>query len=125
MINTYEEYGYQQYVALEQITAQYSYISRDIMRILDDEDREYIQSNLNYLSDDIDVFYRACNPERYSHHEEVDTAQTQEAIDRMKENVLGMLMAYCSLTEEDAEGFENLSKAKRAALIEERMVDNE
>lgn len=120
---TLEEYD--QYVPVIRVSNVYGFVCRDVMNLAAPTEFMEEERYLEMLGDDLDSFYGQCNMENYTYYEDADRQENIEAINRMKENILQMLQTYCGLTEEDCEGFENLSKAKRAALIEERMEADE
>lgn len=116
---------YDRYVPVIWVSDSYGFVCRDVMNLAAPSEYMSEERYLEMLGDDLDSFYRQCDIEGYTHYEGADRQENVEAINRMKESVLQMLQTYCGLTEEDCEGFENMSKAKRAALIEERMEADE
>lgn len=116
---------YDPYVPVIWTATYYQYICKEIMNLAVDLDDEELEPTLKRLGDDLAYFYSSCDPERYSYYKGADCEQNRKAIHRMKENVLLMMQTYCGLTKEECEGFENLSDAKKTALIEERMVADE
>lgn len=116
---------YDQYVSVIRVSDAYVLVCRDVMSLMSPSEYRTRERYIDMLGDELEIFYRHCDLENYSYYEGSDSPKNVEAINRMKENVLIMLQTYCGLTEEECEDFESLSRAKRAALIEERMEADE
>lgn len=122
---SYLSEGYEQYQPVLRAVDNYGTVCDYIMRLTTPTEYTDINQQIEYLNESLEYFYSSCNLEKYSHIENVDREENVEALNRMKQNIAMLLQTYCYLTEEDLEGFEELSKAKRGTLIEERMEANE
>ena len=57
----------------------------------------------------------------YRYYDGVDTKEKQAIVENMKESMELLLQTYCGLTSEEAAGLEEISAAKRAVLLEEKL----
>ncbi len=74
------------------------------------------------IGDKLEYYCCCIDPEGYSYYE-IDWDKCKPALEGMEKHINAMLMTYCHLTEEDLEGFYDLTEARRTVLIEERMGD--
>ena len=108
---------YAVYIPVERVVGQYDQIDQYIMRLQEEKERpDYL---IDYLGDSLDYFYKYMDEEYY--YETLDPSVYEKAWNAMDLYVKQLLQTYCSLTEEEAEGFKDMTKAKRIVLLEERM----
>lgn len=114
---------YKDYYPIMRAAGNYCDVCDYIMRIATPPKYDDRQQNITYLNENLDYFYIACDLERYSYIDNIDREENIMAINCMKQNIRNLLKTYCNFTEEDVTQFESLSKAKRGALLEERLEE--
>jgi len=117
-IDTYDSV-FEKYAPVERAAQNYCYVYQDMMRLVcppSYQDREDI---LEALSETLDYFYHTLDMEQYEYYEGADNPLNREALESMEGKVELMLQFYCGLKGEEAEGFKEQTKAKRAIMLEE------
>ena len=116
---------YEKYIPVIRVSAQYMYVYDYIMglhtKLYRDTDKESIERQIMYLSEQLNDFYDAMDMENYNYINGADAPLNQEAIAQMEQNIKALLQTYCGLTNEDVTGLQKLSEAKRMVLLEERI----
>ncbi len=116
---------YEKYVPVMRVSNQYMYLYDYIMgmhtKIYQNKDKESIERQVGYLSEQLNDFYQALNMENYEYIKDGASLQNKAAIAQMEQNVNVLLQTYCGLTNEDVAGLKELSEAKRMVLLEERI----
>lgn len=115
--------GYEKYRPIIGAATPYSDVCYYLMDIATAENKDELEYLLEYISERIDYFYEHMDMENYEYYEGAVCEENEQILQRMEENMLALLQAYCGLTKEDVEGFGELSQAKRMVLIEERLYD--
>lgn len=123
-IDGYDD-GYEKYRPVISAASQYSVICYYLMGFATAEDREEQERILGYMSDSVGYFYKYMDIELFKYYEGAVCEENVQILQRMEDNLLAMLQAYCGLSAEDAEGFGELSQAKRMVLIEERLDEEQ
>lgn len=123
-LDTYDNV-YEKYAQVERAAQQYTYVYSSIMEIVSPPEYRELEDFVEYLAENLDYFYETLEGENYEYYEGVDTEQNRRALAAMQEKVELMLQHYLGLSKEDAEGFQSLSKAKRAVVLEEAVYDKE
>lgn len=117
-IAVYEE-NYRQYEDILAAARSYRNLYLGLIALPQTEE-EYLPQEAQYLSDELERFYRYLSPETYAWEEPHNNVEQEEAaLADMKEKVRLLLMTYCGLTDEEIEGMEAMTSSRRAVLIEE------
>ncbi len=74
-----------------------------------------------YLSNDLDRFYEYTELSYYDEYHPVDAELVQPHWDRMEQTINDVLIAYFGLSDEEAGELREMSKPKRALLLEEKI----
>ena len=123
-IDGYDD-GYEKYRPIIATVGPYSTICYYLMGFATAKDRDEQERILGYMSDSIEYFYNHMDMEEYEYYEGAVCEENIRIMQRMEENILVMLQAYCGLSKEDVENFGELSQAKRIVLIEERLDEKQ
>lgn len=113
---------FEKYTPAERVSRYYRYVYEDIMRIAcppEYADQEFV---LESLSENLEYFYTSMDMKEYEYYD-IDTELNQRAIAAMEEKTELLLHVYCGLTEEEAMSMRTMSKAKRAVMLEEAVLD--
>ncbi|MBO5337396.1 MAG: hypothetical protein J6A94_09750 [Lachnospiraceae bacterium] len=124
----YYDSPYEKYYPIMRACQQYAYLYDSILSAYSGMQKEYRYEGeeeryIDNIAYHLDYFYDALDPQDYAYYEGADSEENMEAVAKIEENVKALLHTYCGLTEEDLEGWDNLSGAKRIVLIEERMLN--
>ena len=111
--------AYEKYAPVERVSQNYLYVYTDIMRVVCPPKYQDMESILETLVESLDYFYGSLDMENYQYYEGADNEQNRQALQAMERNVTRMLQTYCGLSQEEAEGFKDLTKARRAVMLEE------
>ncbi len=111
---------FDEYESVTRMCSYYTSIYRDLLLLYRGQEETYITTEelITRLCENIEYMYKCSvqkeyeNPERFSE-------QHKAAMEKIKEEVECMLVAYANLTPEQAEGFEGLSNGRKQIAIEE------
>lgn len=122
----YHRAPYEEYVQLARVSNDYKYLYETIMDIAmsrDDEEMELLNQErwLDRITEELDSFYKNTDVNEYRYYDGVDTEEKQAIVEKMKESMELLLQTYFGLTAEEAAGLEEMSAAKRAVLLEEKL----
>jgi len=123
-IDSYET-DYEKYMPVERACHSYVYIYKYIMQIAAPTDYQDAESILEYLTDSLDNFYRAIDMDEYEYYENVDSEQNREALAAMEKHIQLLLQEYCGVSKEDAKRLGDMTKAERAMILEEAVLNEE
>lgn len=116
-LGTYANEEYEAYIPLERASCYYGLVYEEILLFaLGEEPESYLDS----LGSDLELFYSYADPETLEYYEGADTEQARTAFADMREKVRALLITYCGMTEEEAEGFPAMKSAKRTVLLSEK-----
>ena len=125
VINGYDT-PYEKYVPVIRVSNQYMYLYDHIMgtytKMRQSQDKETIERQVGYLSEQLNYFYNVLDMENYEYINGGDSPQNKAAIAQMESNANALLQTYCGLTSEEVAGLQEMSEAKRMVLLEERIV---
>lgn len=120
-IDTYDTV-YEKYVPTERVSGSFAYVYADIMNIVCPPEYLKPEQACEMLAESLNYFYGALNIENYEYCEDADSQQNKEALAAMEERVRLMLITYVGISEEDADTFGELSKARRGVLLEDAVM---
>lgn len=117
---------YEKYMPVLRASSQYAYLYEAILRAYtvrqqEESEEGYAADQIKWTAEQLNYFYDSLDMEQYSYYEDANSQENREALERMEDHVKVLLRTYCGLTPEDAEGLRELSEARRAVLLEERM----
>lgn len=94
-----------------------------IMRIVTspEDSEDTIAQQALLLSGELEFFYNYTDRDYYTYTHLTDESVTGKAIEGMTQNVEGLLVTYCGLEPEEAAQVKELSRARCAVLLEERI----
>ena len=121
--NLYYSDRFNEYRAVSDVCSQYSSIYRNLMGIATKEETEYYsyEKQVEYISDQLDYLYRASEKGDYDDAERY-TPEHQACMDDAVEQTELLIQAYLGVSDEDIEGFREMSKARRQIIMEEGLV---
>lgn len=120
------EAPYEEYCQIIRVSNYYKYLYENIIDVAmsrADEEVEALDRErwIERIADDLDYFYKHMDVKEYSYYDGVDTEENQAIVKKMKESMELLLQTHLGLTEEEAAGLEEMSAAKRAVLLEEKL----
>lgn len=119
-IDTYDP-TYNKYYGLEWPADSYGSILKNIMNIVMPTSYGAYERQYEYLSEDLDRFYQYTAPSFYGDYHPVDEKFVKPHWDRMEQTINDVLITYLGFSKEEAWELRNLSKPKRALLLEEKI----
>ena len=122
-ISGYDE-AYSHYSPVIRAATDYYYFCESLVWIMESQDMGYdssVESMCNYLNN----FYYCMDMSHFDYMENADRKENIEALEVMELYIKRMLQSYCHFTEEELDGFKDLSDAKRTVLIEEKIGNEE
>ncbi len=120
-IETFES-PFEAYVPAERVSRSYSYVYQNIMRVVCPPKYMELESVINNLSEDLEYFYDSMDMSNYEYYTNIDWEINGKALAAMEENVQRLLETYCGLTKEETSEIREMSKAKRAVMLEEAIL---
>lgn len=108
---------YEEYWKVYRMSSAYQYVYDDFVRLLCDDDYMDKDERIQNLCDNLEYMYEVAERNEYDEEEWYSEAHVQ-AMERMKEDVKAMLVAYGGLSKEEADNFENLSNARKQLALE-------
>lgn len=121
-LDTYDTV-YEKYAQVLRASRQYTYVYSSIMELVSPPQYRETEDTLEYLTENLESFYDSLEEEPYMYYEGVNSEINKNALKAMEEKVGLMLQYYCGLSEETANAFRELSKAKRAVALEEAVYE--
>lgn len=119
----YSAEGYEEYRPLKHAATQYYFFYSDVIRVMYPYSEESLKTYPGRIEGDLASFYKLYDEEYYANV--YDNPKHKEDILKMEEQINAMLVAYCGLTMEEAEGLKNMTQAQRMSLLEERILHEE
>lgn len=119
--NSYEIY--EEYRPVIRAVTQYSFFYNDVIRVIYPYSEESLKTYPSRIEGDLASFYKLYDEEHYINV--YDNPKHKEDILKMEKQMNAMLVAYCGLTMEEAEGLKNMTQAERMSLLEERLLNEE
>ena len=124
-VDFYED-PYVEYCQIVRVSNYYKNLYENIIDVAmswDDEEVETLDRErwIERITDDLGYFYKHMDVKEYSYYDGVDTEEKQAIVEKMKESMEILLQTYFGLTAEEAAGLEEMSAAKRAVLLEEKL----
>lgn len=116
---------FERYAPAERAAGAFAYVYRDLMSLAAPPEYADTDNMVSALADDLDYFYDAANLDNYEYYERADSLQNRAALEAMKQRVELLLVTYCGLEADELEGFEDMSSARRAVLIEGAVIFGE
>lgn len=123
-IDTYET-KFEGYAPAVRASSSYSYVYTSIMEVACPPVYAEMDSQIEYLAENLDYFYKSADMSMYEYYENIDIEKNEKALAAMEDKIELLLRTYCGLTKEEAEGMRSMSKAKRAMTIEEAILNEE
>ncbi len=115
------ESPYEAYAPVISAARDYSYIVDGIADMVCKEEEEEWEPK--FLGSVVFSFYDRLNPENWSWYEGADSEKNRKALEKMVNQVEGLLITYCGLTREQAENLSELNEARITVLLEEAMAN--
>jgi hypothetical protein len=115
--------AYEDYKAVFNAISNYSFFYADIIGYMHPSGEKNLATYPTRLEEDIRQFYELFDEEHYINI--YIQPQHKEYILQMKDEMEALMITYCGLTEEEAEGIWEMSKAERMTLLEERLLHEE
>lgn len=115
------ESPYEAYAPVISAARDYSYIVDGIADMVCKEAEEEWEPK--FLGSVVFSFYDRLNPENWSWYEGADCEKNRKALEKMVNQVEGLLITYCGLTREQAENLSELNEARITVLLEEAMAN--
>lgn len=109
---------YDAYYPIVRVSNTYRYACNQIMKLVNPQDYSNPESTAKYASEYIQDFYEALDPEKYSYYDSFDSPEIQEHVAAMTEQMEALLVAYLSMTPEDAKSMSSISRGNRVILVE-------
>ena len=119
----YSTEGYEEYRPLNYALTQYAFFYGDVIRVIYPYSEESLATYPGRLEGDLATFYKLYDEEYYLNI--FDNPKHKEDILKIEEQMNALLVAYCGLTPEEAEGLKDMSQAQRMSLLEERILYEE
>lgn len=121
-IDTYET-EFEVYMPVERASQSYSYVYSSIMEIACPPSYAELDSQIEFLAENLDYFYNNLDMTQYEYYEKIDVEKNKKSLAAMEEKIEILLITYCGITEEQAEEMKSMSSARRAVTIEEAIMN--
>lgn len=115
------ETPYESYAPVISAARDYSNIVEGIADMICKSEEE--EWKPEFLGGVVFSFYDGLDMEEWSWYEGADSEKNREALEKMVNQVEGLLMTYCGLSREQAESLRELNEARITVLLEEAMTD--
>lgn len=115
-----------EYEAVRNVCSNFSYLYEYVMELVTEEDFEYYtkEQRLESIVELMDYIYEYSKPREYDNPDRYN-AQHQECMNDIVALMEDLIQTYMNISDEDMEGFWELSKARRQILLEEGLGINE
>lgn len=112
---------YDAYDPIIYATTRYGFLYSYIIRYRNTDSVESLQSYPTRIEEELSSLYKLYDAENYVNVE--GNPEQKEQVLRIEEQVNALLVTYCGLTMEEADSLQEMSKAQRLAVLEERLLN--
>ena len=119
----YDTEGYEEYRTISRAVTQYVFLYGDVIRVIYPYSEESLKTYPGRIEGELASFYKLYDEENYVNI--YDNPLHKDAVLQIEAQINALLVAYCGLTPEEAEGFKDMSQAQRMSLLEERILHEE
>ncbi len=116
----YDTEGYEEYRTISRAVTQYVFLYGDIIRVIYPYSEESLKTYPSRIEGDLASFYKLYDEENYINI--FDNTLHKDEVLEIEAQMNALLVAYCGLTMEEAEGLKNMTQAQRMSLLEERIL---
>lgn len=122
-ISSYTD-GYEKYEYIISAASQFEYIYASLAEITYSGENHTLNYVIESLGDNLDYFYEYTSEERLErdYRQEYDAELTKQAFAGMEAQTAQLLKTYLGLSDEEAEEFRGMTKARRSLVIEEHVT---
>lgn len=121
-INTFET-EFEMYIPAERASQSYCHVYNSIMEIACPPSYADLDSQIEFLTENLDYFYNNLDMSQYEYYENIDVEKNKKVLATMEQKIELLLVTYCGITDEQAEEMKTMSSAKRAVMIEEGVLN--
>lgn len=109
---------YDEYYPVVQAANTYRYTCEQIMRVINHGKYSSPELYMRYAAQYIQDFYESLDPDKYSYYDSWQNPEIQKQIDNIVEDMEAVLIAYLSMTPEEAKSMRTISQGNRTILVE-------
>lgn len=119
----YDTKGYEEYKTISHAVTQYVFLYGDVIRVIYPYSEESLKTYPGRIEGELASFYKLYDEENYVNI--YDNPLHKDEVLQIEAQINALLVAYCGLTPEEAEGLKDMSQAQRMSLLEERILHEE